>query len=133
MKRDGAPLSLWSLQAVVALVFTLIVLAISGSLIGFNHRQLRDLTFRDAEEDFGRITNTVRGEVAGSLRLAGSVLDTISLTIDPDQPLDGLALVLMPILQDLDRSLPAVMGVFVGRGDGSHVVVQSLADARPPE
>ena len=133
MKRDGAPLSLWSLQAVVALVFTLIVLAISGSLIGFNHRQLRELTFRDAEDDFGRITSTVRGEVAGSLRLAGSVLDTITLTIDPDQPLERLALVLTPILQDLDRSLPAVMGVFVGRGDGSHVVVQSLADARPPE
>ncbi|MBM6596723.1 adenylate/guanylate cyclase domain-containing protein [Microvirga pudoricolor] len=133
MKKGGATPFLWSLQGVVALVFTLIVLAISGSLIGFNHSQLKDLTIQDAEDDFRRITINVRGEVAGGLRLVGSVLDTMSLTVDPDLPLERLAGILTSILKDVDRTLPAVMGVFVGRGDGSHVVVQSLKDSKPPE
>lgn len=133
MQHAGRKPVLWSLQAVVALVFTLIVLAISGALIGFNHHQLTALTFRDAEDDFQRITGSIKDEIAGSLRVAGSVLDTASLTIDPDLPLEQLAAVLTPVLKDLDRVLPAAMGIFVGRGDGSHVVVQSLDGVRPPE
>lgn len=133
MQRSGRKPLLWSLQAVVALVFTLIVLAISGALIGFNHQQLTALTFRDAEEDFQRITGSIKDEIAGSLRVAGSVLDTVSLTIDPELPPEQLAAVLTPILKDLDRVLPAAMGIFVGRKDGSHVVVQTLDGVRPPE
>jgi adenylate cyclase len=123
----------WSLQAVVALVFTLIVLAISGALIGFNHRQLTELTLRDAEEDFQRIAGNVRNELAGSLRIAGSVLDTATLTIDPELPPDQLAVTLTSVLKDLDKVLPAAMGIFVGRGDGTHVVTQLIDDAKPPE
>src|SRR3954468_19501106 len=133
MQQEGGSRFLWSLQAVVALVFTLIVLAISGSLIGFNHRQLTALTLRDADDDFRRITNNVRDEVSGSLRLAESVLDTVSLTVDPDLPLEQLAAILTPILGDIDRTLPAVMGIFIGRADGTHVVVQSLDGSAPPE
>ncbi len=133
MQHSGRKPFLWSLQAAVALVFTLIVLAISGALIGFNHRQLTALTFRDAEEDFRRITGSVKDEIAGSLRVAESVLDTTSVTVDPELPLEQLAAVLAPVLKDLDRVLPAAMGIFVGRRDGSHVVVQTLDGARPPE
>jgi len=133
MQRSGRKPLLWSLQAVVALVFTLIVLAISGALIGFNHQQLTALTFRDAEEDFQRITGSIKDEIAGSLRVAGSVLDTVSLTIDPELPPEQLAAVLTPVLKDLDRALPAATGIFVGRRDGSLVVVQTLDDVRPPE
>ena len=64
MQQAGRKPVLWSLQAVVALVFTLIVLAISGALIGFNHHQLTALTFRDAEEDFQRITGSIKDEIA---------------------------------------------------------------------
>ncbi|WP_112663753.1 adenylate/guanylate cyclase domain-containing protein [Microvirga flavescens] len=133
MKQSDGSGRLWSLQAVVAIVFTVIVLAISGSLIGFNHAQLTKLTLRDAEEDFRRIVDNVRGEVSGGFRIAGSVLDTISLTVDPNQPLDALAPRLLTILTDLERSLPAAVGLFVGRGDGSHVLVQSLSGGIPPE
>lgn len=133
MQHAGRKPFLWSLQALVALVFTLIVLAISGALIGFNHRQLTTLTFRDAEEDFQRIAGNIRDEIAGSLRLAGSVLDTASLTIDPDLPPERLTAVLTAVLKDLDRVLPAATGMFIGRGDGSLVLVQILADVRPPE
>ncbi|MGO4704848.1 adenylate/guanylate cyclase domain-containing protein [Microvirga sp. 2MCAF38] len=129
---DGSP-RLWSLQAVVALVFTLIVLAISGSLIGFNHQQLTTLTLRDAEDDFRRITDNVRGEISGGFRITGSVLDTITLTVDPTMPLEELGPRLLAILKDLEKPLPAAMGIFVGRGDGTHVVVQSLAGGGPPE
>ena len=52
--------------------------------------QLTALTFRDAEEDFQRITGSIKDEIAGSLRVAGSVLDTASLTIDPDSLPDCL-------------------------------------------
>lgn len=117
----------------MALVFTLIVLAISGVLIGYNHHQLTALTFRDAEDDFTRISASVRTEVAGTLRVASSVLDTVSLTVDPNFPLGQLALVLTPVLKDLDRLLPAATGLFIGRGDGSHILVQPLDGARPPE
>jgi adenylate cyclase len=133
MQPTGRKPFLWSLQAVVALVFTLIVLAISGALIGFNHQQLTALTLRDAEEDFQRIASNIRDEIAGSLRIAGSVLDTASLTIDPELPAEQLAAILTPVLKDLDKALPAAMGIFVGRADGSHVVVQSLDGVRPPE
>lgn len=124
---------LWSLQAVVALVFTLVVLAISTALIGFNHQQLTELTIRDAQDDFQRIANNVREEVAGSLRIANAVLDTASLTVDPELPLERLALSLTPVLRDLDRTLPAATGMFIGKGDGSHVVVQGLDELTPPE
>ncbi|QFU15592.1 adenylate/guanylate cyclase domain-containing protein [Microvirga thermotolerans] len=133
MRRAGEKSFLWTLQAVVALVFTLIVLAISAALIGFNHHQLTALTLRDAEEDFGRITGSVRNEVAGSLRVASSVLDTVSLTVDPNLPLGQLGTVLTPVLKDLDRLLPAAMGLFIGRGDGSHILVQTLDGGLPPE
>jgi len=133
MQRSGKKPLLWSLQALVALVFTLIVLAISGALIGFNHRQLTELTFRDAEEDFRRISNSIRDEIAGSLQVAGAVLDTASLTVDLDLPPERLASVLIPVLKDLDRVLPAATGIFVGRGDGSHVVVQIIHEVLPPE
>jgi adenylate cyclase len=133
MQNAGRKPFVWSLQAVVALVFTLIVLAISAALIGFNHHQLTALMFRDAEEDFQRITGSIKDEIAGSLRVAGSVLDTASIAIDPELPLEQLAAVLTPVLKDLDRVLPAAMGIFVGRKDGSHVVVQSLDGVRPPE
>ncbi|MBF9235015.1 adenylate/guanylate cyclase domain-containing protein [Microvirga alba] len=133
MQHAGPKSFLWSLQAVVALVFTLIVLAISGALIGFNHHQLTKLTVRDAEDDFQRITNSVRDEIAGSMRIAGSVLDTASLTIDPELPSEQLAKLLTSVLKDLDRVLPAAMGLFVGRGDGSHVVIQSLNGKWPVE
>jgi adenylate cyclase len=123
----------WSLQAVVALVFTLIVLALSGLLIGVNHNQLTELTVRDAEDDFRRIANNVREQIAGSLTLAGAVLDTVTLTVDPALPSDAMAQRLMPILRDLDKTLPAAMGIFVGRGDGTHVVVQTLQGDAPPE
>lgn len=124
---------LWSLQAVVALVFILVVLAVSGALIGFNHRQLTALAFRDAEEDFRQITRNIRGEIAGSLRIAESVLDTVTLTIDPALPPERMTVLLTSVLKDLERALPAAMGIFVGRGDGSLVVVQSLDETRPPE
>jgi adenylate cyclase len=124
---------LWSLQGVVALVFTLVVLAISAALIGYNHLQLTTLTFQDAEDDFQRIANTIRGEISGSFKLAGSVLDTVSLTVDSDLPLEELAKSLTTVLEDLDQVLPAAMGIFIGRSDGTHVEVQSLADTRPPE
>src|SRR5215207_5170753 len=114
MQPTGRKPFLWSLQAVVALVFTLIVLAISGALIGFNHQQLTALTLRDAEEDFQRIASNIRDEIAGSLRIAGSVLDTASLTIDPELPPEQLAAILTPVLKDLDKALPAAMGIFVG-------------------
>ena len=124
---------LWSLQAAVALVFTLIVLAISTALISFNHRQLTTLTIEDAQEDFHRIASNVREEVAGSLRIANAVLDAISLAIDTDLPLDHLATSLASILKDLDRTLPAATGMFIGKGDGSHVVVQRLDEFQSPE
>ncbi|MGO4572878.1 adenylate/guanylate cyclase domain-containing protein [Microvirga sp. 2TAF3] len=133
MRQAERKAFLWSLQAVVALVFTLIVLSISGALIGFNHQQLTALTFRDAEEDFQRITGSIRDEISGSLKVASSVLDTVSLTVDPTLPPGQLAIVLTPVLKDLDRLLPAAMGIFIGRGDGSHIVVQSLDGGRPPE
>lgn len=133
MIRDTSKSFLWSLQSLVALVFMLIVLAISGALIGYNHLQLTTLTFRDAEDDFQRITNNIRAEISGSLKVAGSVLDTASLTVDADLPLEDLAKVLRPVLEDLDHVLPAAMGLFVGRSDGTHVVVQSLDGVRPPE
>jgi len=133
MRWAGDKRVLWSLQAVVALVFTIIVLAISGTLIGVNHHQLTTLTLRDAEEDFGRITGSVRNEVAGTLRVASAVLDTVSLTVDPNLPLGQLAVILTPALKDLDRILPATTGLFIGRGDGSHILVQTLDDSRPPE
>lgn len=123
----------WSLQAVVALVFTLVVLAISSALIGFNHYQLTKLTVRDAEDDFQRITNNVRDEISGSLHIAGSVLDTASLTVDPNLPSEQLGVLLISILKDLDDALPAAMGIFIGRGDGSHIVVQSLSGEWPAE
>jgi adenylate cyclase len=123
----------WSLQAVVALVFTLIVLAISAALIGFNHQQLTTLTLRDAEGDFQRIAGNVRNELAGSLRIAGSVLDTATLTIDPELPPEQLATTLTLVLKDLEKVLPAAMGIFVGRPDGTHVVTQLIDDAKPPE
>ena len=88
MSGDAPKTFLWSLQGLVALVFTLVVLAISAALIGYNHTQLTTLTFQDAEEDFQRITNNIRGELSGSLRVAGSVLDTASLTVDGELPLE---------------------------------------------
>ncbi|MFC4174369.1 adenylate/guanylate cyclase domain-containing protein [Microvirga sp. GCM10011540] len=124
---------LWSLQALLALVFTLVVLAISAALIGFNHHQLTALTIRDAEDDFQRIASNVRNELAGSLRIAGSVLDTVSITIDPELPSEQLVVTLTAVLKELDEVLPAATGVFLGRSDGSHVVVQTISDARPPE
>ena len=133
MSGDAPKTFLWSLQGLVALVFTLVVLAISAALIGYNHTQLTTLTFQDAEEDFQRITNNIRGELSGSLRVAGSVLDTASLTVDGDLPLEDLAKVLTSVLENLDQVLPAAMGIFIGRADGTHVVVQSLDDSRPPE
>lgn len=133
MSGEAPKSFLWSLQGVVALVFTLVVLAISGALIGYNHMQLTSLTFQDAEEDFQRITNNIRGEISGSLKVAGSVLDTVSLTVNADLPLEELAGVLTPVLEDLEQVLPAAMGIFIGRPDGTHVVVQSLDDTRPPE
>ncbi|MCB8822792.1 adenylate/guanylate cyclase domain-containing protein [Microvirga rosea] len=133
MHQAGRKTFLWSLQAVVALVFTVIVLLISGALIGFNHHQLTALTLRDAEDDFRRINGSVRNEIAGGLRVASSVLDTLSLTIDPNLPLGQLAITLTPVLKDLDRLLPAAMGLFIGRGDGSHILVQTLDGGRPPE
>jgi adenylate cyclase len=133
MQNAGRKPFLWSLQALVALVFTLIVLAISGALIGFNHHQLTTLTFRDAEEDFQRIAGSIRDEIAGSLRLAGSVLDTASLTVDPELPPERLTAVMTSVLKDLDRVLPAATGMFIGRSDGSLVLVQILADVRSPE
>ncbi|WP_210497018.1 adenylate/guanylate cyclase domain-containing protein [Microvirga antarctica] len=133
MTRDAPKSFLWSLQGLVALVFMIIVLAISGALIGYNHVQLTRLTFSDAEEDFQRITTTIREEISGSLKVAGSVLDTASLTVDADLPLEDLAKVLTGVLGDLDDVLPAAMGIFVGRSDGTHVVVQSLDGTRPPE
>ncbi|MBZ6078655.1 adenylate/guanylate cyclase domain-containing protein [Microvirga puerhi] len=133
MSQAGRKTFLWSLQAVVALVFTVIVLLISGALIGFNHHQLTTLTFRDAEEDFSRITDSVRNEISGSLRVASSVLDTMSLTVDPNLSIGQLAIILTPVLKDLGRLLPAAMGVFIGRGDGSHILVQTLDGGFPPE
>jgi len=133
MSGDAPKTFLWSLQGLVALVFTLVVLAISAALIGYNHTQLTTLTFQDAEEDFQRITNNIRGELSGSLRVAGSVLDTASLTVDGDLPLEDLAKVLTSVLENLDQVLPAAMGIFIGRADGTHVVVQSLDESRPPE
>src|SRR5690606_18716257 len=97
----------WSLQAVVALVFTLVVLGISGALIGFNHRELKSLAIQEAEDDFRHIADNIRKELAGSLLAAGSVLDTMSLTVDPEAPLEQLAPTLRSILTDLDRVLPA--------------------------
>ena len=132
MSGDAPKTFLWSLQGLVALVFTLVVLAISAALIGYNHTQLTTLTFQDAEEDFQRITNNIRGELSGSLRVAGSVLDTASLTVDGDLPLEDLAKVLTSVLENLDQVLPAAMGIFIGRADGTHVVVQSLDESRPP-
>ncbi len=89
MSGEAPKSFLWSLQGLVALVFTLVVLAISGALIGYNHMQLTTLTFQDAEEDFQRITNNIRGEISGSLKVAGSVLDTVSLTVNADLPSGG--------------------------------------------
>lgn len=133
MSRDAPKSFMWSLQGLVALVFTLVVLAISGALIGYNHLQLTTLTFQDAEDDFQRITNNIREEISGSLKVAGAVLDTASLTVNADLPMEDLAKVLTGVLEDLDQVLPAAMGIFVGRSDGTHVVVQSLDDTRPPE
>ncbi|NIX78111.1 adenylate/guanylate cyclase domain-containing protein [Microvirga terricola] len=133
MRRADGQSFRWSLQAVVALVFTLVVLAISSALIGFNHYQLTKLTVRDAEDDFQRISNNVRDEISGSLHIAGSVLDTASLTLDPNLPSEQLGGLLISILKDLDDALPAAMGIFIGRGDGSHIVVQSLTGKWPHE
>lgn len=124
---------LWSLQAAVALVFTLVVLAISAALIGFNHQQLTALTLRDAEDDFRQITSRIRNEVAGNLRLSGAVLDTMSLTLDPAVEPELQARRLTPVLTELEKVLPAVMGIFIGRAGGSHVVVQSFDGLVPPE
>lgn len=133
MRRSSQRPFLWSLQAVVALVFTLVVLAISGALIGFNHRELRSLALQEAEDDFRHIADNIRNELAGSLQTAGSVLDTMALTVDPELAPEQLAPVLLAILKDLDRVLPAATGIFVSRGDGSALVVQMLDAVRPPE
>lgn len=117
----------------VAAVFAVIVLAIAGGLIWYNHGEVSRLVRQDAGARFDRIAEQVRGEIKEGLHLADVVLDTATLTIEADVPDDHLAVVLGGTLHDLEQALPAATAFYLARADGSFVLVQSLAAGRPPE
>src|SRR5688572_30455192 len=97
----------WKLQVVVAAVFAVIVLAISGGLIWYNHGEVTTLVRADADTRFDRIVSRVRDEFRNGLHLADVVLDTATLTIETDAPEDHLGAVMRGALHDLEQVLPA--------------------------
>jgi adenylate cyclase len=123
----------WKLQVVVAAVFAVIVLAISGGLIWYNHGEVTTLVRADADARFDRIVSRVRDEFRNGLHLADVVLDTATLTIETDVPEDHLGAVMRGTLHDLEQVLPAATAFFAAWDDGRFVLVQSLATAHLPE
>ncbi|MGO4726970.1 MULTISPECIES: adenylate/guanylate cyclase domain-containing protein [unclassified Inquilinus] len=123
----------WKLQVVVAAVFAVIVLAISGGLIWYNHGEVTTLVRADADARFDRIVARVRDEFRNGLHLADVVLDTATLTIETDVPEDHLGAVMRGTLRDLQEVLPAAASFFVAWDDGRFFLVQSLATANLPE
>ncbi|MFE0757704.1 adenylate/guanylate cyclase domain-containing protein [Inquilinus sp. NPDC058860] len=124
----------WKLQVVVAAVFAVIVLAIAGGLIWFNHGEVTKLVRADAAARFDRVVERVHNTFRNALHLADVVLDTATLTIETDDvPEDRLGMVLGGTLRDLEQALPAATAFYVAWVDGRFVLVQSLADAALPE
>lgn len=123
----------WKLQAVVAAVFAVIVLAIAGGLIWYNNGEVRRLVRADASARFDRVVERVRGEFQDGLHLAQVVLDTSTLTIETDVPEDHLSVVVGGTLRDLEKVLPAATSFFVAWNDGRFVLAESLATARLPD
>lgn len=123
----------WKLQVVVAAVFAVIVLAIAGGLIWYNHGEVTKLVRADASARFDRVVERVRDEFKSGLHLAEVVLDTSTLTIETDVPEDHLGVVMGGTLRDLEKVLPAATSFFVAWTDGRFVLAQSLATARLPE
>ncbi|WP_342236060.1 adenylate/guanylate cyclase domain-containing protein [Inquilinus sp. OTU3971] len=123
----------WKLQVVVAAVFAVIVLAIAGGLIWYNHGEVTALVRADADARFDRVVDRVRDEFKAGLHLAEVVLDTSTLTIETDVPEDHLGTVMGGTLRDLEKVLPAATSFFVAWNDGRFVLAQSLATARLPE
>lgn len=123
----------WKLQVVVAAVFAAIVLAIAGGLVWFNHGEVTKLVREDAGARFDRIAERVRDEMKNGLHLADVVLDTATLTIETDGPVDRLGEVMAGTLRDLEKVLPAATAFYVAWNDGSFILVQSLATGRPPD
>ncbi|MGK9168840.1 adenylate/guanylate cyclase domain-containing protein [Inquilinus limosus] len=123
----------WKLQAVVAAVFAVIVLAIAGGLIWYNNGEVTKLVRADASARFDRVVERVRGEFQDGLHLAQVVLDTSTLTIETDVPEDHLGVVAGGTLRDLEKVLPAATSFFVAWNDGRFVLAESLATARLPE
>ncbi|WP_051248487.1 adenylate/guanylate cyclase domain-containing protein [Inquilinus limosus] len=129
----AAGLGPWKLQAVVAAVFAVIVLAIAGGLIWYNNGEVRRLVRADASARFDRVVERVRGEFQDGLHLAQVVLDTSTLTIETDVPKDHLSVVVGGTLRDLEKVLPAATSFFVAWNDGRFVLAESLATARLPD
>ncbi|OWJ59844.1 hypothetical protein BWR60_32035 [Inquilinus limosus] len=116
----------------VAAVFAVIVLAIAGGLIWFNHGEVTRLVRADAGARFDRVVERVHNAFGNALRLADTVLDTATLTVEADVPADRLGTVLGGTLRDLEQALPAATAFYVAWSDGRFVLVQSLADVELP-
>lgn len=122
----------WTLQIVLATVFTIITSLIAGGIIWYGHRQMTDLVALEVQADFNRIGNEVRAGLDEELEPASVFLHTLSLTLHTNVSLQSLAEALPPLLDALQHVFPSAGSFFVGRGDGSFAFVQDLTIGVPP-
>ncbi|WP_166652545.1 adenylate/guanylate cyclase domain-containing protein [Enterovirga rhinocerotis] len=118
------------LQAAVAMVFTVLTVLIAGGLVLFNHTQLTKLAEREARRNFDAVNHLIRADRASTSKTSEMLLETMGLALDPDLPPEELHPLLLNLMRQVDRSLPATFGIFIGRPDGSLIEAQDLTGPR---
>ena len=135
--RNSAPACprhrVWPLQAVVALVFTILIVAIAGGLVLYNHAQLTRFAKREAHANFESITRMIRLDRETNRRTSELLLEASSSLIDPTMPQERMQTTLFGLMKSVQKALPSTFGIFVAMADGGIVGVQDVTRQRPPE
>ena len=123
----------WPLQAVVALVFTTLMVLFAGGLVLYNHAQLTRFAKREAHANFDAVTRMVRNDRLANRRTSELLLDFGTSIIDPDMPREKLQETLRGLMRDVERAMPSTFGIFIAFPDGGRIGVQDVTRERPKE
>ena len=121
----------WPLQAVVALVFTGLTVAIAGGLVLYNHAQLTRFAKREAHANFDAVTRMIRNDRQANRRTSDLMLETAAAILDPDMPRARLEETMLGLMRNVERALPSTFGIFIAFPDGATVGAQNVTRERP--
>ena len=117
----------------MALVFTLLIVAIAGGLVLYNHAQLTRFAKREAHANFESITRMIRLDRQNNRRTSELLLEAGTSIIDPTMPRERLQTTMLELMKSVQKALPSTFGLFVALPDGGIIGAQDVTWQRPPE